>query len=247
MIRWLRTFVGIALVVATSVGFAWAARQYVTMSARFAVQRIDVTGNERRGESDLIAEGGLALGTNIFAVDLDSARAKLLSDPWIVDVTLARRLPGTILLHVTERKAVAIVSIGEMLLADADGQPFKALESSDPVDLPVVTGLGPEVLAADREGAAHAIRRAIDLAVEFERSGLEKRAPLQEVHIGADGAFTLVVGHTAVELVLGGPPFRRKLDQAARVFAELDKRGGKADAIMLDNDTRPERVVVRMR
>ena len=50
-----------------------------------------------------------------------------------------------------------------------------------------------------------------------------------------------------MQLVLGGPPFRRKLDQAARVVAELDKRGAKADAIMLDNDTRPERVVVRMR
>ena len=59
--------------------------------------------------------------------------------------------------------------------------------------------------------------------------------------------FSLVVGHNAVELVLGLPPFRRKLDQAARVVAELDKRGAKAGAIMLDNDTRPDRVVVRMR
>jgi cell division protein FtsQ len=50
-----------------------------------------------------------------------------------------------------------------------------------------------------------------------------------------------------MQLVLGGPPFRRKLEQAARVVAELDKRGSKADAIMLDNDARPERVVVRMR
>ena len=63
----------------------------------------------------------------------------------------------------------------------------------------------------------------------------------------ADGGFTLVVGRSATELVLGGPPFRRKLEQAARVVAELEKRGAKADTIMLDNDPRPERVVVRMR
>ena len=47
--------------------------------------------------------------------------------------------------------------------------------------------------------------------------------------------------------MLGGPPFRRKLEQAARVVAELDRRGAKAETIMLDNDARPERVVVRMR
>jgi cell division protein FtsQ len=67
------------------------------------------------------------------------------------------------------------------------------------------------------------------------------------VHVASDGVFTLVVGHAALQLVLGGPPFRRKLDQAARVVAELDRRGAAAGAIMLDNEARPERVVVRIR
>ncbi len=48
-------------------------------------------------------------------------------------------------------------------------------------------------------------------------------------------------------LVLGGPPFRKKLEQAARVATELDHRGQKPDAILLDNDARPERVVARVR
>jgi cell division protein FtsQ len=91
------------------------------------------------------------------------------------------------------------------------------------------------------------IRRAVDLAAEYERGALSKRFPLEEVHVEADGAFALVIGRSALELVLGGPPFRRKLEQATRVVAELDTRGAKAEAIMLDNDTRPERVVVRMR
>jgi cell division protein FtsQ len=67
------------------------------------------------------------------------------------------------------------------------------------------------------------------------------------VHVEADGTYALVVGKSAMQIVLGAPPFRRKLDQAARVVAELDKRGAKADSIMVDNDTRPDRVVVRMR
>ena len=87
----------------------------------------------------------------------------------------------------------------------------------------------------------------LDVAAEYARVSLAKRAPLEEVHIEPDGAFSLVVGRSAMALVLGAPPFRRKLDQATRVVAELDKRGAKADAIMLDNDSRPDRVVVRMR
>ena len=46
---------------------------------------------------------------------------------------------------------------------------------------------------------------------------------------------------------MGGPPYRRKLEQAVRVVAELDRRGAKPDSIMLDNEARPDRVVVRMR
>ncbi len=62
-----------------------------------------------------------------------------------------------------------------------------------------------------------------------------------------NGELSLVIGKSAISLHMGAPPYRRKLEQAVRVVAELDRRGAKADAIMLDNEARPDRVVVRMR
>jgi cell division protein FtsQ len=248
--RWLaglRTGLGIVLVAGASVAVAWVARRHVMTSPRFAVTDVDVDGCARRPAAAVAAESGITVGENVFALDLDSARARVLGDAWIADATFARRLPGTILVQIVERHASALVAMGDTFLATPDGEPFKKLEPGDPVDLPLVTGLRPEALSDDREGTMRTIRRAIDLAAEYERGPLAHRAPLEEVHVQPDGTFTLVVGRSATELVLGGPPFRRKLDQAARVVAELDKRGAKADAIMLDNDGRPERVVVRMR
>jgi cell division protein FtsQ len=243
----MRTALGVVLVVGASGAVAWVARRHVLTSPRFAVTDVEVVGNDRRPADAITSESGIAVGANVFALDLDAARARLLADPWIADATLARRLPGTILVQVTERKPAAIVALGETFLATPEGEPFKRLEPGDPVDLPLVTGLRAEDVADDREGAMRTIRRAVDLAVEYDRGPMAKRAPLEEVHVQPDGAFALVVGHAATELVLGGPPFRRKLDEAARVLAELDRRGAKADTVMLDNDARPERVVVRMR
>lgn len=243
----MRTALGVVLVVGASGAVAWVARRHVLTSPRFAVTDVEVVGNERRPADVIGSESGIAVGANVFALDLDAARAKLLADPWIADVTLARRLPGTILVQVTERKPAAIVALGDTYLATVEGEPFKRLEPGDPVDLPLVTGLRAEDVADDREGAMRTVRRAIDVASEYEHGPLARRAPLEEVHVQPDGAFALVVGHAGTELVLGGPPFRRKLDEAARVLAELAKRGAKADTIMLDNDARPERVVVRMR
>lgn len=243
----LRTIAGAVLIAAASVGVAWSARRCVLRSARFAITSVDVVGSVRRPPGLLAAESGLAVGTNVFAADLDAARDKLLRDPWIADAALVRRLPGTVVVQVAERRPAALVALDETMLATADGVPFKSLEPGDPVDLPLVTGVTSDAMNADREGATRAIGRAIDLAAEYARSALAKRAPLQEVHVGADGRFSLIVGHAGMELVLGGPPFRRKLDLASRVVAELERRGGKADAVMLDSESRPDRVVVRMR
>jgi len=242
-----RMVAGVVLITAASVAVGEAARRCVLKSARFAITSIEVAGSERRPSPAIVAESGLISGTNIFAADLDAARARLLQDPWIVDATLVRRLPGTVSIHISERRPAALVALDETYLATDDGVPFKKLEPDDPIDLPLVTGVTPERVGADRDGASRTIGRAIDLAAEYQRSALGKRSPLQEVHVGADGQFALVVGHSGLELVLGGPPFRRKLDLASRVMAEVERRGGKADVVMLDSESRPDRVVVRMR
>ena len=247
----LRTVAGVALVIAISVGVAWVARRHILTSPRFAITAVDVSGNEHRSADAIVAESGLAVGANVFLADIDAVQAKIAADPWIAGVTVARRLPGTILVHVTERRAAALVALGDTFLTTAEGEPFKKLEPDDPpediADLPLVTGLRPESLTDDHDGTTRTIRRAIDLAAEFGRSPLARRGQLEEVHVEADGSYALVVGKSAMQIVLGAPPFRRKLDQAARVVADLDRRGAKADAIMVDNDTRPDRVVVRMR
>jgi cell division protein FtsQ len=242
-----RNAAGIAMVLGISWGVAWVARQYVRTSPRFAVTEIVVSGNKLRSEATLADEAGVAKGANVFSVDLDEGRARLARDPWIREVALGRRLPGTILMQITEREAAAVVALGETYLASREGEIFKRVEPGDPVDLPIITGLTADAVADDREGVARSIRRALDLAADYEHTSLGQKAQLQEIHLATDGSTTLVVGKNALVLALGDPPFRKKLEQASRVVSELDRRGGQADAIMLDNDARPERVVVRVR
>jgi len=246
--RALQAAAGFALVVGVSIGVAWAARHYVTHSPRFALSEIEVQGAKMRTSDAIAEEAGIAKGQNIFSVDLDEARARLAKDPWVREATLARRLPGTVVVHVAEREAVAIVALGDLYLTSHTGEIFKRIEPGDPSDLPIITGITTDAVADDREGVAQSIRRALDLAGDYEHGPLAQRARLQEIHLARDGSTTLIVGgKNVIQLSLGDPPFRKKLDQAVRVMAELDRRGAKADAIMLDNDTRPERVVVRMR
>ncbi|AKU98033.1 Cell division protein FtsQ [Labilithrix luteola] len=239
---------GFALVVGIGGTVAWAARHYVKTSPRFAIAEVVTTGGKRRTPDDLMATAGVVKGENVFSTDLDAARDRLLADPWISDAMLSRQLPGTIFLHVNEREAAGlIVSGNDTYLVTREGVVIKRVEAGDPTDFYVVTGVPIQQLVDDREGATRTIRRALDLASDYDHAPLAQRSPLQEVHVESNGEMTLVVGKSTVSLHMGAPPYRRKLEQAVRVVAELDRRGAKPDAIMLDNEARPDRVVVRMR
>jgi cell division protein FtsQ len=247
---------GFVMVVAIGGGVAWGARHYVKTSPRFEVSEIVTSGAKHRSPEELAAIAGIAKGENVFSMDLDNARARLIADPWVSEASLGRQLPGTIFVRVVEREAGGIVATndgtakaagGETYLVTREGALIKRLEAGDPTDLPIVTGVVLQQMIDDREGAARTVRRALDLAADYDRSPLATRAPLEEVHVEVNGEMTLVVGKHAVMLHMGGPPYRRKLEQAVRVVGELDRRGAKPDSIMLDNEARPDRVVVRMR
>jgi len=248
IMRVLSTIAGIGMVIAIAGTVAWAARRYIRTSPRFGVAEIVTTGARHRSPEDLATTAGVVKGQNVFTIDLDRARARLLADPWISDAHLARQLPGTVFIRVVEREAAALLATGDgTYLVTREGAIIKKVDSGDPLDLQVVTGVSLRELVEDREGAMRTIRRALDLASDYDHSPLAQRSPLEEIHVESNGEMTLVVGKTAVSIKLGAAPYRRKLEQAVRVVAELDRRGAKPDAIMLDNDARPDRVVVRMR
>jgi cell division protein FtsQ len=238
---------GAALIISLSAGMALGARKYVKTSPRFAVSEVTVNGLHRRSPEEIANVGQVVKGANIFSVDLARTRALVLTDPWIKDATVSRRLPGTIFVTVTEKEPAALVAAGDTYLYTREGLPIKRIEAKDPSDYPIITGIEPQVLTDDREGAQRMVKTALDLVDAYDRTGLGLRAPIEELHYEKDGAMSVVVGKSATTVSLGPPPWKRKLDQAVRVFAELDRRGQKPDTVFLDNEAHPERVVVRMR
>ena len=111
----------------------------------------------------------------------------------------------------------------------------------------VITGISGEQVAHDRAGVVLALRRMLDVADDFDKAAITKRYPLQELHLEKDDALVVTIGREAIALHLGRPPYRAKIEQAARVLNEVSRRKANASVLFLDNDAHPERVVVRMR
>lgn len=243
-----RILAGIAIVAGASVGVGWGAKRYMTTSPRFSIKTVQIDGVERKTPQEIAELGGLHVGDNVFSFDLEAARRGIEEDPWVKSATVTRKLPGSVIVTVVEHEPAALVAIEDKLyLASRVGDVFKELGPDDPVDLPVVTGIDKQDVATDRQGVQKDVQRALDVVDELDKTSIVKRYPLQEVHLVEDGTVEVIVGSDAVSIHLGVAPYRGKLEQAERVFDELSKRKAEPTIVFLDNESSPDKVVVRMR
>lgn len=196
---------------------ARATSQLISGLSFFAVRAVDVRGLRYLSEDEVVSRLRLDTLQSVWQ-DLSILRRRVVGHPQVKDVSLSRRLPGTIVVTVTENLPVALVSTPRGL------QPYAGSGRSLPIDpsragleLPVIFTPDPRLLTAlervRREQPALFQRisqasrdRAGDLVLGLE--GFRVRAPLA---LSADGLTDI---------------FPVELDLARRglTIAELDLR-----------------------
>jgi len=239
---------GLAVVVAASTAVAYSLHRYALTTTRFAIQKVELGGAKRYSVEQARALAGVTIGQNLFAFDTRAAEQRLLKEPWLSSAHVTRKLPTTLRIELTEREAVAVAVLGDRpFLVTPDGEPFKELASDDPSDLPVLTGVSAGEWARDRVGAMERFRTGVDLVRQYEKLGMARVHPPEEVSLGSSGHTVLTVGRQGIALELGRAPFARKLAMAADVVGQLGGKGRTPGIVFLDNEAHPERVVVRMR
>ncbi len=81
-------------------------------SPLFNIRTIDVTGNSMVSDTDIIATSGLSVGNNLLRAPVRAAVEQLELNPWVKDVSLKKLLPQRLLIEVTERVPMVLVSTG---------------------------------------------------------------------------------------------------------------------------------------
>jgi cell division septal protein FtsQ len=249
--RWLssvKLLVGGMLVVGLTGLMFWTVYRYALTTPRFAIQNVEVSGNQRLNRSRVMDIAGIRLGQNIFATDTLTLQRRLLDEPWVHTAQVTRDIPSTLRIKLTEHEAAALASVDDTLfLVTNEGEPFRQVTPGETFDLPLITGLSSAELARDRKREVERIGMATEVLRQYMRLEQSRVHVAQEVHLADDGRVTLIVGARGLHLELGRDNFRKKLQMAGRVLAELGAKGGQPEVIFLDNETHSERVVVRLR
>jgi cell division septal protein FtsQ len=235
-------------VVAFVAGAVWAGRQvvrHVIASPRFAVRDVQVGASTRVTSDEIRQLAGVRIGDRLLAVDPDAVAARVTTHPWILSARVRRELPSTLVVEVTERRAVASALLGALYLVDGAGHPFKRATFAEADGLPVITGVTRDQYASVRGTSEAVFRQALVLYAGYS-DGHPERPKLSEIHVDTRTGFSLILFEGSGEIRIGQGDFEAKLARLDRIFAALGSRGPAALATVYLDGPPSDRVAIRM-
>jgi cell division protein FtsQ len=124
---------------------SYRAAAVVTGLDMFHIAQINVRGNHRLSNGEVLAMLEDLRGQSVLAVDLAEWRLTLLKSPWVADASLRRTLPSTVDVVILERAPLGIGRMNGLLyVVDDRGA---VIDDYGPgyadLDLPIIDGLSP--------------------------------------------------------------------------------------------------------
>lgn len=179
-LRWL----GVAVVAATLSALVAQTPRVLRRLEFFAVDQVEVVGTRYLAPLEALATSGIVRSANVFD-DPEPWRQALLAHPLIADARIERRLPGTIVIRITETEPVALARTPELVPVDGTGRVLPIDPTAKSIDLPVLTvasAIGDDGRLA--EPAAISILAAYDRIRRFEPALAARVSEIQPAHAG---------------------------------------------------------------
>lgn len=102
--------------------YIWEGFYDFAADAGFKLETVVIKGNMHIEPKEIVSAVNADVGTPLFSISLKNAYNKLKENSWVKDVTIMRRLPHTLVVHITERVPIAIWQHNQKLaLIDSEG------------------------------------------------------------------------------------------------------------------------------
>ncbi len=189
------------VVVLGVLGFLVIVALAVLFSPVFAVRTVVVSGVDNTDAVELQAVIQSLKGSAMLTVDLDSARARLLAEPWVQRVSISRQWPRTVHVDVKERTPVAayLGDDGQWRVVDPEGRVLAQL-GGRPINLPAIYVDGQSEAIAEGGTAGAGIAQAAKIVQHLPDS---LRTMTDGLYTDVNGTIWLQRDAPKFQLVLG--------------------------------------------
>lgn len=187
----------------------------------FSVKEVIIDGDLKHiTKQEVVEVAKLGIGQNLFGANVSNGHDRLMSHPWVKHAAVRRRLPQTIWIYVEEHEPVAVVlNEGEAFYVNDQGVVFKVVDSEDPKDYQVISGV---------KGSEEKLKEALDLLSLYEKSSFGQNWGIAEINFDKDFGFSIMTEKGPIEILLGHDAFSSQLDFLGRCRRVMSRRGGLA-------------------
>ncbi len=198
-------------------------------AAGLMVADVTLTGRSNASRAELIAALAVNRGDPILAVNPEAARERLEAIGWVEKASVARRMPGQVLVHIVERRPFALWQAdGALFLIDRSGAVISDHGLAGFGGLPVVVGGD----AASRAGDLMDMLANQPELFARVRAAVRVGGRRWDIHLDNDVTVRLPESGAA---------------EAWQRLAEINNSHGIIDRAILSIDLRlPDRLVVRL-
>ncbi len=207
----------------------------------FQVNTFEIHGVENYSEDAVIIASGIELGQSILLVDKSKVASRINTRlPYVQSVQIERRLPGTVVITVTEGKAAASVrsEYDEYWLIDDKGKLMEQVNEDRAASVTQISGVSALLpVAGDQIRLSQEDQQRLDVALELlqqlERYDLAGRI----VSIDVTQLYNIVMYYTdQFEIQLGSTEeLDYKIKYLAYALESLDGKSGLID-LTFDQD-----------
>jgi cell division protein FtsQ len=126
------------------------ARDGLGNAAGFRIVAIGLAGQLHVSREEVVATAGVTGRSSLLFVDVDQARERLKTNPWIADATVLKLYPGELQIRIKERVAFALwQKYGQVSVIADDGTVLEPYVAPTLIRLPLVVGAGADTRAKD--------------------------------------------------------------------------------------------------
>ena len=158
---------------------------------------------------------------------------------------MAREIPGTIRIEITEHRALAVLDLGRKFLIDTHGRIFKEYNPDDPQDLPLVTGMAYWDISLGDDPLSPVMAAVVEvLRISGIRGSAIAYTQIRNVHVDPELGVTLRVGEDQRIIKLGFSNFEDKYRRIGKLLPYL-KHSPQWRGFESIDANNPDRIVVQ--
>lgn len=115
---------------------------FLMTSSLFNIKTINVIGNNRVSQQEIIRLSGLNYQQNIFRINTKETMKNIFQSPYVEKIKIKRGLPNIINIDIIEREPLVLVPyVGSYLFVDSQGIVVEINSSIEKMQLPIIKGL----------------------------------------------------------------------------------------------------------